>query len=171
MFRYSMTGIHAISADTLDEALAALSAKQSYHTEAARVLRAIKARSGCVGKVFNKSVVPAMSAALPGYRVTYGIAEYTKARQRFLYVVRLSESGEIVHGPQNHWSFTLATADHPRMTAETIAERIAYHTEEAQRYARIAADLPAQVAAYNVAADYLRPIKSAVESAMIRATW
>ena len=171
MFRYNTTGIQPISAEKLDEALSALSAKQAYHAEAARILMAIKAKSGRVGKVFNKSVVPAMSAVLPGYRVTYDIAEYTKARQRCLYVVRLSESGEIVTGPQNHWEFTLATADHPLMTAETIAERIAYHTEEAQRYARLAADLPAQVAAYNVAADYLRPIKSAVDSAMLRASW
>lgn len=171
MFHYDTAGLQPISADTLDEALSALSAKQTYHAEAARILMAIKAKSGCIGKVFNKSVVPAMSAALPGYRVTYGIADYRKSRPRCLYVVRLSESGEIAHGRQNQWSFPLAAADHPRMTAETIAERIAYHTEEAQRYARLTADLPTQVAAYNVAADYLRPIKSAVDSAMLRASW
>lgn len=72
-------------------------------------------------------------------------------------------------GPSNHWTFELATADEPRLTAELLDNRISYHVEASRKYASIAAELPAQAAAYNAAAAYLQPIKRSLDTALLYA--
>lgn len=69
----------------------------------------------------------------------------------------------------NHWTFELATADAPKLTAERLDEQIAYHVEQAREYSTMAAELPAQVAAFNAAAAYLKPIKRSIDTAMLYA--
>lgn len=164
---HDLRHLYPVTADELDKALSALAAKTAHHAEAQTILRAIKSRSGLVGRVLNKSCLLAMSAALPGYRVSYSINEYSKDRLRYVVVCPINEQGESVYRLRHE--FALATASAPRLTAETLDERITYHREQAQKYAILASELPAQVAAYNAAASYLRPIKSAVETAMLYA--
>lgn len=159
--------LYQITSADLDTALASLTSKAAHHTEAQTILRAIKTRSGLIGRVLNKSSVPALEAALTGYRVTYSINEYSKDRLRYVVVAPLNEQGESVYRLRHE--FALATASAPRLTVETIDERITYHREQAQKYARLAADLPALVAAYNAAAAYLMPIKNELETALIYA--
>ena len=166
---YTLNNLFQISPDTLDKALSALTSHANHHTEAGRILRAIKARSGCVDRILNKSSIPAIQAALPGYIVSYGIQDSLKRRPRCIYVRRLDDQGQPLCGPGNHWSFELATADEPRLSAARLDDRIAYHTEQAQRYSALAANLPAQAAAYNAAAAYLQPIKRSVETALLYA--
>ena len=166
---YTLDHLYQLSPDTLDKALSALTGHADHHTEAGRILRAIKARSGCVGRILNKSSVAALQAALPGYVVTYGIQDSLKRRPRCIYVRRLDAQGQPLCGPMNHWSFELATVDEPRLTAERIDERITYHMEQTKRYSVLASDLPAQAAAYNAAAAYLQPIKQSLSTALLYA--
>lgn len=166
---YDLNYLYPIPADKSDEALSALTRHANHHTEAARILRAIKARSGCVGRTFNRACLPAMQAALPGYRVSYAISDYVKSKPRTLYVIRLDADGNPVHGPNTHWSFDLATKDRQQLTEAHIDERIAYHVEQTQQYSTFAAALPQQVLAYNAAAAYLKPIKDSISTAMLYA--
>lgn len=165
----TLDGLFQINPDTLDKALTGLTSQANHHTEAGRILRAIKARSGCVDRILNKSSIPVIQAALPGYVVHYSIQDSLKRRPRQIYVRRLDEQGQPLCGPGNHWSFELATADEPRLTAARLDERITYHIEQAKRYSTLAAELPAQVAAYNAAAAYLQPIKRNVSTAFLYA--
>lgn len=166
---YTTNGLYQIDADTLDKALSALTSTANHHTQAAQLLRAIKARSGCVGRIFNRSCIPAIQDALPGYSVSYIIRDELKRRPREVIICRLGEDGKTMFGPSNHWSFELATADRPKLEASRLDDRITYHVSEAARYASIAADLPAQVAAYNAAAAYLQPIKRSLDTALLYA--
>lgn len=156
--------LYPITPQDLDKALAALSAKGAHHEQAQTILRAIKTRSGLVGRVLNKGCVPALEAALPGYHVAYSISEYITSRPRYVTVCPLDDQGRTVY--RLRYEFALATASAPRLTAETIDERITYHREQARKCALLASNLPAQVAAYNAAAEYLRPIKNALESVL-----
>lgn len=63
----------------------------------------------------------------------------------------------------------LATADNPKLSAALLDEQIAHHVEQARRYTAMAAELPAQAAAYNAAAAYLQPIKRSIDTAMLYA--
>ena len=166
---YTTDKLYPIAPDMLDKALSALTASANRHTEAAKLLRAIKARSGCVGSTFNRSCLPAMQAALPGFSVSYSISESLKRRPRNLHIIRLDDQGKAMYGPSNHFSFELATADAPKLTAARLDERIAYHVGEARRYTSTAAELPAHVAAYNAACAYLKPIKCEIDTAMLYA--
>ena len=161
--------LYPVLGDMLDRAISSLAAKARYHTEAAQILRAIKARSGCVGRMFNRSVLPAIQAVMPGYRVSYGIRDYVKRRPRNLYIVRLNASGNPVYGPYNHWEFELATYAAPKLSMSVIDDQIAYHVKEAESYTDMAACLPSQVAAYNAAAAYLQPIKRSLDTALLYA--
>lgn len=165
----TLDALFQIKPDTLDSALSSLTSKANHHIEAGRILRAIKARSGCVDRIINKSSLPAIQTALPGFIVSYSIQDSLNRRPRQIYVRRLGTDGQPLIGPGNHWSFELATTDEPRLTACRLDERIAYHTEQAQRYSTMAAELPAQVAAYNAAAAYLQPIKRSVATALLYA--
>lgn len=156
--------LYPITPEDLDKALAALSAKGTHHEQAQTILRAIKTRSGLVGRILNKGCIPALEAALPGYHVAYSISEYSKDRLRYVTVCPLDDQGGTVY--RLRYEFALATASAPRLTAETIDERITYHREQAKKYALLASSLPAQVAAYNAAAEYLRPIKHGIETAL-----
>lgn len=166
---YTTNGLYQIDADTLDKALSALTSTANHHTQAAQLLRAIKARSGCVGRIFNRACIPAIQSALPGYRVSYIIRDGLKRRPREVVICRLDKDGRLMCGASNHWYFDLATADRPRLEASRLDEQISNHVSEAARYASIAADLPAQVAAYNAAAAYLQPIKRDIDQAMLYA--
>ena len=166
---YTTDHLYPIEPDVLDKALSSLTATTNHHTDAAKLLRAIKARSGCVGRVFNRSCIEAMQAALPGYSVRYYISDAVKRRPRMLVVIRLDDQGQTMTGPSNHWTLELATADAPKLTAEHLDERIAYHVEQARKYSTMAAELPAQVAAFNAAAAYLKPIKCSIDTAMMYA--
>lgn len=166
---YTTDHLYPITDDVLDKALSALTRMSNDHTDAAKLLRAIKARSGCVGRVFNRSCIEAMQAALPGYAVRYYISDSLKRRPRNLCIVRLDDQGQPMCGPSNHWTLELATADEPKLTAEHLDERIAYHVEQAREYSTMAAELPTQAAAYNAAAAYLQPIKHSIDTAMMYA--
>lgn len=166
---YTTDHLYPIEPDVLDKALSSLTSIANHHTDAAKLLRAIKARSGCVGLVFNRSCIEAMQAALPGYAVRYYISESIKRRPRNLCIVRLDDQGKPMTGPSNHWTLELATADAPKLTAEHLDERIAYHVEQARKYSTMAAELPAQVAAFNAAAAYLKPIKCSIDTVMLYA--
>ena len=144
---YTTDHLYPITDDVLDKALSALTRMSNHHTDAAKLLRAIKARSGCVGRTFNKSCIPAIQAALPGYSVRYYIRDAVKRRPRMLVVIRLDDHGQPMCGPSNHWAFELATADAPELTAALLDEQIAYHVEQSRRYSTLASDLPAQAAA------------------------
>ena len=164
---YATEHLYPITADVLDKALSSLTSAANHHTDAAKLLRAIKARSGCVGRMFNRSCVQAMQAALPGYTVRYYISDSLRRRPRNLCIVRLDDQGQPMHGPANHWTFELATVDEPHLTAALLDNRISYHVEEARRYTSIAAELPAEVSAYNAAAAYLQPIKRSLDTALL----
>lgn len=166
---YTTDHLHPITDDVLDKALSSLTSIANHHTDAAKLLRAIKARSGCVGRVFNRSCIEAMQDALPGYAVRYYISDSLKRRPRNLCVVRLDDQGQPMCGPSNHWTFELATADEPKLSAALLDEQIAHHVEQARSYTSMAAELPAQAAAYNAAAAYLQPIKCSIDTAMIYA--
>lgn len=166
---YTTDKLCPVSSDILDEALSSLIAKANHHTEEAQLLRAIKVRSGCIGRTFNKSCIPAIQAALPGYSVRYYISDAVKRRPRMLVVIRLDDQGQTMTGPSNHWTLELSTADAPKLTAEHLDEQIAYHVEQARKYSTMAAELPAQVAAFNSAAAYLKPIKCSINTAMLYA--
>lgn len=166
---YTTDHLYPITDDVLDKALSSLTSIANHHTDAAKLLRAIKSRSGCVGRTINKSCIPAIQAALPGYSVRYYISDALKRRPRMLIVVRLDDQGQTMTGPSNHWTLELATADAPKLTTEHLDERIAYHVEQARKYSTMAADLPAQVAAFNAAAAYLKPIKCSIDTAMLYA--
>lgn len=165
----ALDNLFQLSPDTLDKALSSLTSHANHHTEAGRILRAIKARSGCVGRVLNKSSIPAIQSALPGYVVHYSIQDSLKRRPRQIYVRRLDDQGQPLCGPVNHWTFELATSEEPRLTAEKLEDRCTYHAEQAKRYSALAAELPAQVIAYNAAAAYLQPIKRSVSTALLYA--
>lgn len=166
---YTTEHLYPITADALDKALSYLTSAANHHTDAAKLLRAIKARSGCVGRMFNRSCIPSIQAALPGYSVRYYISDSLRRRPRNLCIVRLDEQGQPMCGPSNHWTFELATVDEPRMTASLLDNRISYHVEEARRYSLMAVELPAEVAAYNAAAAYLQPIKRSIDTALLHA--
>lgn len=166
---YTTDHLYPITDDVLDKALSSLTSIANHHTDSAQLLRAIKVRSGCVGRTFNKSCIPAIQAALPGYRVSYYISDAVQRRPRMLVVIRLDDKGQTMNGPSNHWTFELATADAPKLSAALLDEQIAHHVEQARRYASLAAELPAQAAAYNAAAAYLKPIKSSIDTAMLYA--
>ena len=166
---YTTDHLYPITDDVLDKALSALTRMSNDHTDAAKLLRAIKARSGCVGRTINKSCIPAIQAALPGYSVRYYISDAVQRRPRMLVVIRLDDQGQTMTGPSNHWTFELATADEPKLSAARLDEQIAHHVEQARRYASLAAELPAQAAAYNAAAAYLQPIKRSIDTAMLYA--
>ena len=165
----TLNELYQLTPDTLDKALSSLIAHANHPTEAGRILRAIKARSGCVGRVLNKSSIPAIQTAIPGYIVSYGIQDSLKRRPRCVYIRRLDEQGQPLCGSGNHWSFELATADEPRLTADHIDERCAYHSEQAARYSKLAAELPTLAADYNAAAAYLQPIKRSLATALLYA--
>lgn len=167
---YTTDHLYPIAPDVLDKALSSLASLANHHTDAAKLLRAIKARSGCVGRVFNRSCIEAMQAALPGYAVRYYISESLKRRPRNLCIVRLDDQGQPMHGPYNHWTLELATADEPKLSAALLDEQIAHHVEQARRYTAMTAELPAQAAAYNAAAAYLQPIKRSIDTAMLYAS-
>lgn len=61
---YATEHLYPITADVLDKALSSLTSAANHHTDAAKLLRAIKARSGCVGRMFNRSCIPSIQAAL-----------------------------------------------------------------------------------------------------------
>ena len=166
---YTTDHLYPIAPDVLDKALSSLTSIANHHTDAAKLLRAIKARSGCVGRTINKSCIPAIQAALPGYSVRYYISDAVQRRPRMLVVIRLDDQGQTMTGPSNHWTFELATADEPKLSAARLDEQIAHHVEQARRYASLAAELPAQAAAYNAAAAYLKPIKCSIDTAMLYA--
>ena len=166
---YTTDHLYPIAPDVLDKALSSLTSIANHHTDAAKLLRAIKARSGCVGRTINKSCIPAIQAALPGYSVRYYISDAVQRRPRMLVVVRLDDQGQTMTGPSNHWTLELATADAPKLSAALLDEQIAHHVEQARRYASLAAELPAQAAAYNAAASYLQPIKCSIDTAMLYA--
>ena len=166
---YTTDHLYPIAPDVLDKALSSLTSIANHHTDAAKLLRAIKARSGCVGRVFNRSCIEAMQDALPGYAVRYYISDSLKRRPRNLCVVRLDDQGQPMCGPSNHWTFELATADEPKLSAALLDEQIAYHVEQSRRYSTLAAELPAQAAAYNAAAAYLQSIKRSIDTAMLYA--
>ncbi|MDY4856510.1 MAG: hypothetical protein SO155_10895 [Candidatus Ventricola sp.] len=166
---YTTDHLYPITDDVLDKALSSLTSIANHHTDAAQLLRAIKVRSGCVGRVFNRSCIEAMQAALPGYSVRYYISDAVKRRPRMLVVIRLDDQGKPMTGPSNHWTLELATADAPKLTTEHLDERIAYHVEQSRLYSTLAADLPAQAAAYNAASAYLQPIKRSIDTAMLYA--
>ena len=162
--------LYMISPADVDAALASLSAQAEHHVEAGRILRAIKARGQVVGRVFNRSSVPAIISAIgPRYSVRYGIQNGLTRRPRCLYVQRLDDRGDPVLGPNSRWEFELATAEAPRLTAERLDQLITYHRDKSGEYLRAAADLPQKVAEYNAAAEYLRPIRSAVSGLMLKA--
>ena len=54
---YTTDHLYPIAPDVLDKALSSLTSIANHHTDAAKLLRAIKARSGCVGRVFNRSCI------------------------------------------------------------------------------------------------------------------
>ena len=166
---YTTDHLYPIAPDVLDKALSSLTSIANHHTDAAKLLRAIKARSGCVGRVFNRSCIEAMQAALPGYAVRYYISDSLKRRPRNLCIVRLDDQGQPMCGPYNHWTFELATADDPKLSAALLDEQIAHHVEQARSYTSMAAELPAQAAAYNAASAYLQPIKCSIDTAMLYA--
>lgn len=166
---YTTDKLYPIAPDMLDKALSALTASANRHTEAAKLLRAIKARSGCVGRTFNRSCLPAMQAALPGFSVSYSISESLKRRPRNLHIIRLDDQGKAMYGPSNHFSFELASCDAPKLSSALLDDLIAYHIGEAKRYASTAAALPAHVSAYNAACVYLQPIKREIDTAMLYA--
>lgn len=166
---YTTDHLYPITDDVLDKALSSLTSIANHHTDAAQLLRAIKVRSGCIGRTFNKSCIPAIQAALPGYSVRYYISDAVKRRPRMLVVIRLDDQGQTMTGPSNHWTLELSTADAPKLTAEHLDERIAYHVEQARKYSTMAAELPAQVAAFNAAAAYLKPIKCSIDTVMLYA--
>ena len=166
---YTTDHLYPIAPDVLDKALSSLTSIAKHHTEAAQLLRAIKVRSGCVGRTFNKSCIPAIQAALPGYSVRYYISDAVQSRPRMLVIIRLDDQGQTMTGPSNHWTLELATADEPKLTAEHLDERIAYHVEQARKYSTMSAELPAQVTAFNAAAAYLKPIKCSIDTAMLYA--
>ena len=83
--------------------------------------------------------------------------------------MRLDDQGQPMCGPSNHWTFELATADEPKLSAALLDEQIAYHVEQSRRYSTLAAELPAQAAAYNAAAAYLQSIKRSIDTAMLYA--
>lgn len=166
---YTTDHLYPITDDVLDKALSALTRMSNDHTDAAKLLRAIKARSGCVGHMFNRSCIEAMQAALPGYAVRYYISDSLQRRPRNLCIVRLDDQGKPMHGPYNHWTFELATADEPKLSAVLLDEQIAHHVEQARSYTSMAAELPAQAAAYNAAAVYLQPIKRSIDTSMLYA--
>lgn len=162
--------LYSISADDVSDAVASLSTQAESHAEAARILRAIKARGQVVGRVFNRASVPAIVAAVgPRYSVRYGIYDSLSRRPRCLHVQRLDDHGAPVMGPNARWEFELATAEAPRLTAERLEQLITYHRDKSGEYLRAAADLPQKVAEYNAAAEYLRPIRSAVSGLMLKA--
>lgn len=166
---YTTDKLYPITDDVLDKALSSMTSIANHHTDAAKLLRAIKARSGCVGRTLNKSCLPAIQAALPGYQVRYYISDAVQRRPRMLVVIRLDDQGQTMTGPSNHWTLELATADAPKLTAEHLDERIAYHVDQARNYSTMAAELPAQVAAFNAASAYLQPIKCSIDTAMLYA--
>lgn len=166
---YTTDHLYPITDDVLDKALSSLTSIANHHTDAAKLLRAIKARSGCVGRTVNRSCIPAMQAALPGYAVRYHISDSLKRRPRNLCIVRLDDQGQPMCGPSNHWTFELATADAPKLSAALLDEQIAHHVEQARSYTSMAAELPAQAAAYNAAAAYLQPIKRSIDTVMLYA--
>lgn len=166
---YTTDKLYPISSEVLDKALSSLISIANHHTEAAQLLRAIKARSGCVGRTFNKSCIPSIQDALPGYSVSYSISDFLKRRPRNLHVVRLDDQGEALCGPSNHFSFELATVDAPKLSESLLDERIAYHVGQARTYSSMATGLPAQTTAFNAAAAYLQPIKREIDTAMLYA--
>ena len=166
---YTTDHLYPITDDVLDKALSALTRMSNDHTDAAKLLRTIKDRSGCVGRVFDRSCIEAMQAALPGYAVRYYIIDSLKRRPRNLCIVRLDDQGQPMNGPSNHWAFELATADEPKLSAARLDEQIAHNVEQARKYTSMAAELPAQAAAYNAAAAYLQPIKRSIDTAMLYA--
>lgn len=166
---YTTDHLYPITDDVLDKALSSLTSIANHYTDAAKLLRAIKARSGCVGRVFNRSCIEAMQVALPGYAVRYYISDSLKRRPRNLCIVRLDDQGQPMNGPYNHWTFELSTADAPKLSAALLDEQIAHHVEQSRRYSTMAAELPAQAAAYNAAAAYLKPIKCSIDTVMLYA--
>lgn len=86
-----------------------------------------------------------------------------------LVVIRLDDHGQTMNGSANHWAFELATADEPKLSAALLDEQIAHHVEQARSYTSMAAELPAQAAAYNAAAAYLQPIKRSIDTVMLYA--
>ena len=99
---YTTDHLYPIAPDVLDKALSSLTSIANHHTDAAKLLRAIKARSGCVGRTINKSCIPAIQAALPGYSVRYYISDAVQRRPRMLVVIRLDDQGQTMTGPSNH---------------------------------------------------------------------
>ncbi len=53
--------------------------------------------------------------------------------------------------------------------AALLDKQIAYHVEQSRRYSTLAAELPAQAAAYNATSAYLQPIKRSIDTAMLYA--
>lgn len=162
--------LYPISPDEVDAAVSSLSVQADHYAEAAHILRAIKADGQLVGRVFNRASVATVSAAIgSGYAVRYGISDSLKRRPRCLYVQQLDEQGEPIMGSAARFEFEFATVDAPRLTAERLDQLITYHSDKVGEYLRAAADLPQKVAEYNVAAAYLRPLRSEVSGLMLKA--
>lgn len=159
-----------IDPDREDSALAALSANAAHAQEAWRLLLAIKSAPGLVGRVFDRRSTEAVQKAVgSGYRVSYSIRDYLAPRPRCILIQRLDEQGQGLPGARWHWDFTLATAENPRLTAETLDERMTYYRDQAARYLKHAAELPQLVNQYNGACDYLRTVRDELSKILIYA--
>lgn len=153
-----------------DSALAALSANAAHAQEAWRLLLAIKSASGLVGRVFDRRSAEAVQTAVgSGYRVIYSIRDYSPQRPRCILIQRLDEQGQGIPGARWHWDFALATAGNPRLTAETLDERMTYYRDQAARYLKCAADLPQLVSQYNAACNYMRAVRDELSMILIYA--
>ena len=160
---YATDGLFVIGSDTLDSALSSLHQRAAYYQEAARLLRAVKSCGQGAGRIFNCAVVPAVSTAVgPRYAVHYGIRDYSARRPRALVICRLDEQGGHLAGPLNRWDFELADKTTPRLAVERLDKLISDYDQRAGEYLRDAAALPDRVAAYNLAAKYLHPIRGDV---------
>lgn len=162
--------LYPISLEDINDAVASLTAQANHHAKAAAILRSVKARGQVVGRVFNRASVAAVSAAVgSGYIVRYGIRDSLERRPRCLYVHQLDEQGDPISGWLTRWEFELATVTEPRLTAERLDQLITYHRDKVGEYLRAAADLPQKVTEYNVAAEYLCPLRSEVSGLMLKA--
>ena len=159
-----------IDPDREDSALAVLSANAAHAQEAWRLLLAIKSAPGLVGRVFDRRSAEAVQKAVgSGYRVTYSIRDYSPNRPRCILIQRLDEQGQGLPGARWHWDFALATTENPRLTAETLDERMTYYREQAARYLKFAADLPQLVSQYNAACDYMCTVRDELSMVLIYA--
>lgn len=167
---YSTDHLYPVSAEDVDSALSAFSRRAAHHQEGWRLLMAIKTRSGLVGRIFDRRSVEAVQKAVGSrYRVGYYIPDYVQRRPRTFLIQSLDDEGNAIPGARWHWSFELATKDEQRLTAEDLDHQIDRYREGAGKYLKYAADLPQLVRQYNAACDYMRDVRSSVETLLIYA--